>query len=223
MKRIKQKGNKETKVHSYTTNANVRKERVCLQEYEDKGTYFQEVKGYPIPNERTELKLNVLLIINAAVFISILIIMIAYATGKLMPKWIIVFAASIVIITVSALSIVLLLQDRDEGMAECWNVELWNVHENYGIHFAFLQSMVIGRYTVLNNSQCDVPVREDTTISRNHILLYERNGGLWIRNMSKVNAAMLDGHIIEEPQQLRIGSRLKMGDSAFLVISMEKD
>lgn len=174
--------------------------------------------------ETIELKLNILLIICAAIFVAIVLFMSIYALGgENIHKWIITIVSSIVIITITLISIALLLSDREEEREKCWYVELWNVNENYGIHFVFPKSMVIGRYTLLKNTRCDVPVKEDTTISRNHILLYEQSSLLWMRNMSKVNMAVLDDHELVQPQQLRVGSRLKMGDSAFLVIRVEKE
>ena len=129
-----------------------------------------------------------------------------------------------VIITIAAIAIVVLLHDRT-GQQEArwgWHVELWNLQEGYCSRFDFDKTMVLGRYAFLRYSAGETAVKEDITISREHLLLYEQNENLLAWNMSEVNVAVLNGQQLTAPRPLTRGSRLKLGDSLFLVTCAEK-
>ena len=136
-----------------------------------------------------------------------------------MSAWMTVFLATIIIGTVAAVVVVLTLgscgnkRKRFSCMDPQWCVELWNIRYGFKIQLRFSGSLVVGRYDLYQ----DQAISMDTTISREHVLLYEQGENLWAWNLSSVNPAMVNGHRLNAPLQILPGDRLELGNSVFLI------
>ena len=53
-------------------------------------------------------------------------------------------------------------------------------------------------------------------------MLYEQDGMLLIWNLSAVNPTVLNGYRINTPQRIVPGDRIELGNSVFLVTSVER-
>ena len=141
-----------------------------------------------------------------------------------MSEWVIAAIAVIVIGTVAATAIVLILGNWNNqnqsptGRAGNWHIDLWNIRYGTKVSLRFASSIVVGRYD-LYQANWSVPV--DHTISREHVLIYEQDGILWMWNMSAVNPAMINGHRLNAPIQLHPGNRLELGRSVFLITEVQ--
>lgn len=141
--------------------------------------------------------------------------------------WIIVFVAVFVIIAAAAAGIFIIMKQekKETGLRplqnQGWHVELWNMQHGYPVNLEFCSSMVVGRSALCSPPSVARMVPMDRTVSREHILLYGKDGDLWIWNLSAVNPVFVNGTCVSAPQRLLPGERLKLGDSAFLVTRVE--
>lgn len=144
-----------------------------------------------------------------------------------MENWIVTIISIIIICTTAAVSLVIILSyiNQRDGKPKLfqkqWHVELWNIRYGYRVDLSFASSLAVGRYNLLPGSVGGKLIPEDNTVSREHILLYEQNGVLWVWNLSTVNPASLNGHRLNEPQQLQIGTRVELGNSVFLLTNIQ--
>lgn len=139
---------------------------------------------------------------------------------EMKAAWIILGVVLIIGLMVIIGAVLLLMNRQDEETEEPnyrWAVELWNINRGYQVGFYFNQSCVIGRLTLCQNAIGDVPPVMEQTVSREHCMLLEQNGGLLAWNMSAVNPTKLNGYRLNEPAWLSAGDRIELGDTAFLV------
>lgn len=139
-----------------------------------------------------------------------------------MKHWILIGAALVVICTALAVLLVSVLEDRRKEaqsiqMAGLWELELWNIAQGFQVDLIFSGSMTLGRSSLYSNVRGNLPAQVDTTISREHCMLYEQNGILLIWNLSSVNPAVINGCRLNSSRQIFPGDRLELGNSVFLV------
>lgn len=144
-----------------------------------------------------------------------------------MENWIVTIISIIIICMTAAISLVIILNSMNQRnnlpkiTYKKWHVELWNIRYGYKVDLCFNHSQAVGRYHLLPGPLTGQHVPEDNTISREHILLYEQNGILWIWNLSNVNPANINGYRLNEPQQLQLGTRIELGNSVFLLTNIQ--
>lgn len=140
--------------------------------------------------------------------------------------WILI--AIIVTLGVMAIVISVLLMrsrqhDRGTGAdGHNWHVELWNICYGYQVDLRFENTCVLGRAMLYDCMATRRIPEMDTTVSREHCMLYEQEGILLAWNMSVVNPAAINGFRINQPVQIMPGDRLELGNSAFLITRVER-
>lgn len=102
-----------------------------------------------------------------------------------------------------------------------WVVELWNIQYGFRVDLDFQNSFVLGRYSLYNTAIQMQNIEADNCISREHVLLYDQGGMLWVWNLSTVNPAMINGHRLNSAQRIVPGMRLELGNSVFLVTKVD--
>ncbi len=75
----------------------------------------------------------------------------------------------------------------------------------YGCDLAY--PAVLGR----DASSCDVVIEGDKSVSRKHCKFYCRGGACFVEDMNSFNHTYLNGVMVEEPQEIHVGDRLKFG------------
>lgn len=108
-----------------------------------------------------------------------------------------------------------------EGI-QSWHVELWSICYGYQVDFRFTNTCIIGRMSLYEHATGRVPKELDTTVSREHCLLYEQDGLLLAWNMSAVNPTAINGLRLYQPVQLMPGDRIELGNSVYLVTRVER-
>lgn len=141
-------------------------------------------------------------------------------------EWIIALMTIVLIITGTAIVVILVLRNNDQHnqtymTAIRWNVELWNIQYGYRVNLVFTNSRTVGRYDLCGDGSAYAGAPLDNTISREHVLLYDQYGCIWIWNLSAVNPAMINGERINAPRQIAPGNRLELGNSAYLITRVE--
>lgn len=106
--------------------------------------------------------------------------------------------------------------------AAVWHVEMWSIRDGYQVDYRFYNTCVIGRNTLYERIVGRYPSQPDTTVSREHCMLYEQNGVLYAGNLSAVNPAVINGYRLNIPTQLMPGDRLELGNSVFLITRVER-
>lgn len=123
-------------------------------------------------------------------------------------------------------SAVLFIQDkRNEetvAPASAWTVELWNILRGYRLVLRFENTCVLGRASIAVPDAGAHPGELDNTVSREHCMLYEQNGMLWVWNLSAVNPTVLNGYRVNVPQRIVPGDRIGLGNSVLLVTAVEQ-
>ena len=121
---------------------------------------------------------------------------------------------------------VLAMQDRQEeesvSTASAWRVELWNILRGNRLELRFENYCIVGRSSIAATNGGMYPPELDQTVSREHCMLYEQDGMLLIWNLSAVNPTVLNGYRINTPQRIVPGDRIELGNSVFLVTSVER-
>ena len=141
----------------------------------------------------------------------------------MLEEWIAAIVSIIIICTATALSIIIILNnDHRDNYADTepgrkWFVEIWNIRHGVKIELVFYSTITLGRYSLYTGVKEMQQIPEDTSVSREHLLLYDQGGALWAWNLSAVNPAKINGHRLNEPQRLHMGNRLELGNSVFLV------
>ena len=142
-------------------------------------------------------------------------------------KWIMILAVVLFVMIAITIVVVVSCSDRERTVKKVfnkpnWIVEMW--HIRYGIPFQFLfpNVLVIGRDSVAIHNKHDAPPIIDSTISREHCMIYEQNDSIWVWNLSVTNPAAVNGQRLNVPRMLFPGDRLELGNSTFLVTKVEK-
>lgn len=142
-------------------------------------------------------------------------------------EWIVTIISVVIICTAAAISIVIILSDggrRDRQPIwnrRQWYLELWNIQYGYKVCLNFENSITLGRYNLHPGPYSNQAIPEDNTVSREHVLIYDQNGALWIWNLSTVNPAKINGFRLNEPQYVQQGKRLELGNSVFLITDVQ--
>ena len=141
-------------------------------------------------------------------------------------EWIIALMTVVLIVAGTAITVILILRNsnqQNQAYAPMvrWNIELWNIRYGYRINLVFSNSRTVGRYDLCGDESARAGAPLDTTISREHVLLYDQYGCIWIWNLSAVNPAMINGERLDAPRQIVPGQRLELGNSAYLVTRVE--
>lgn len=102
-----------------------------------------------------------------------------------------------------------------------WMVELWNIRHGFRVDLQFQNNIVVGRYSLYSPAAQMRNVEPDNCISREHLMLYDQGGVLWVWNLSTVNPAQINGHRLDSAQRIIPGMRLELGNSVFLVTKVE--
>lgn len=139
-------------------------------------------------------------------------------------EWIMALVTVILIVTGTAIVVILILhnkQDQTYAPTIRWNVELWSIRYGYRVNLLFSNCRTVGRYDLCGNESARVGAPLDTTISREHVLLYDQNGSIWAWNMSTVNSAKINGERLDVPRQIFPGQRLELGNSVYLITRVE--
>lgn len=134
---------------------------------------------------------------------------------------VVAIAASAVATVVVLLSYYNRQDDLEQSQYGKWNVELWNIQYGFRVDLEFQNSMVLGRYTLYNTAVQMQRIEVDNSISREHVLLFDQGGVLWMWNMSAVNPAMINGHRLNDTQRIIPGIRLELGNSVFLITRVD--
>ena len=145
-----------------------------------------------------------------------------------MTQWIVMIAAIVVMCTALAV-LVIVLCDRvrqnnipPSYYSATWNVEMWNIGQGFCVNLVFSNNTILGR-NVIYSACPNVPQQElDRCISREHCMIYEQDGAIWVWNLSAVNPATINGIRLNIPRPLLPGNRLGMGNSTFLVTRVER-
>lgn len=140
---------------------------------------------------------------------------------------ILLLLALLILCGVAAIAALLVRQERSRGgngwdTSVYWHVELWDIRSGCQIELRFPHTCVVGRYSLYENTVGNRTAEPDTTVSREHCMLYEHEGILLAWNMSAVNPACINGCRICQPTQLLPGDRLELGNSVFLVTRVER-
>ena len=144
-----------------------------------------------------------------------------------MDNIIVTIISVVIICTTAAVSLVIILsymnqrECQNQSSGKQWIVELWNIRYGYKVELAFSNSITVGRYNLQPASFAGKPVPEDSTVSREHVLIYEQNKVLWMWNLSTVNPANINGHRLNEPHMLQLGNRIELGNSVFLLTNIK--
>lgn len=142
-------------------------------------------------------------------------------------EWIVTIISVVIICTAAAVCTIIILSylNRKDKLQflphRQWHVELWNIQYGFKISLDFTNSITVGRYNLHPGGYTNQAVPEDNTISREHVLLYDQNGTLWIWNLSTVNPARINGYRLNEPQFVQQGKRLELGNSVFLITDVQ--
>lgn len=113
-------------------------------------------------------------------------------------------------------------EDSNYRRTPGWHVEMWHISAGYRIDLNFVNTYTIGRLNLSSQTAGNWPGQIDTSISREHCLLYEQNGVLLAWNMSAINPAAINGYRINQPEQIVPGDRLELGNSVFLITRVER-
>lgn len=138
--------------------------------------------------------------------------------------WILLGMIVILGATIIAIAVMLICERREEEpmvQPALWRVELWNILHRYRVEMVFENTCILGRSSVavLKNGY---PVEMDNTISREHCMLYDQNGALLAWNLSAVNPTVLNGYRLNIPQRIAPGDRLELGNSVFLITTVDR-
>lgn len=138
-----------------------------------------------------------------------------------------ILLAMIVILGLMLIAIsVMILRDRktEEAMLQpaMWRIELWNILRGYRMELQFENTYVLGRSSIAAMNGTVQPYMLDNTVSREHCMLYEQDGQLYVWNMSVVNPTVLNGYRVNAPQRLMPGDRIELGNSVFLVTNVSR-
>lgn len=145
-----------------------------------------------------------------------------------MTPWIAVMVSIIVITTAIAILIVVLWDNkRSENNPalyrySTWSVELWNISQGFRVNLLFQSNSILGRNNLYSAITSYSSPEIDNTISREHCMLYEQDGMIWVWNLSAVNPATINGIRLNNPQPLIPGHRLGLGTSTFLVTRVDR-
>jgi len=144
----------------------------------------------------------------------------------MMENIIVTILSVVIICTTAAVSLVIILSHMNQREqlirqpGKQWHMELWNIRYGYKVELSFSNSITVGRYNLQPSTFAGKPIPEDSTVSREHILVYEQNKVLWMWNLSTVNPAGINGHRLNEPKQLEPGMRIELGNSVFLLTNI---
>ena len=142
----------------------------------------------------------------------------------MLTQWIIAGAAIVTIVTVAVIVAAVLLaqpaQQTQPQFHRSWSVELWDIAHGYPVNFVLCNHTAVGREDLFPPMVGRL-IQPDGTVSRQHCMLYEQDGTLWIWNLSAVNPAAVNGHRLNSPQPLMPGDRLELGNSTFLVTRVD--
>ena len=111
-------------------------------------------------------------------------------------------------------------QDRNSG---AWRLELWNIQRGHCIQLRFVNTCLLGRLNVIPQNTGTYPPEYDPTISREHCLLYDQDGMLLAWNLSAVNPTIINGYRLMEPHRILPGDRMELGNSVFLITSVDRE
>lgn len=121
---------------------------------------------------------------------------------------------------------ILAMQDRrgEEVVtpSSVWRVELWNILRGYRLELRFENTYVLGRSSITVSNGGAYPMEMDNTVSREHCMLYEQDGMLFVWNLSMVNPTVLNGYRVNAPQRIVPGDRIELGNSVFLVTTVNQ-
>lgn len=76
---------------------------------------------------------------------------------------------------------------------------------------------VTGPLTV-GRSQTAAVYLDDKTLSREHTQFYLQNGRLFVKDLQSKNGTYLNGALLQKPEALKPGDRVKVGVAAFTVV-----
>lgn len=147
---------------------------------------------------------------------------------EISTQWIVATIEIVLICTAVAVVLVVLRDNRrgqnvvEESSGGAWFLELWHIRCGYRVNLMFANTAVLGRSSIYSHIVGTTSPELDATISREHCMLYEQNGAVWVWNLSTVNPTLLNGHRLNTPVQLLPGDRLGLGDSTFLVTRVER-
>ncbi len=79
------------------------------------------------------------------------------------------------------------------------------------LHFTEGEDWVIGR----DPDEADFVI-EDSTVSRKHARITKTPGGIYIKNLSRINPTLVNGEIFEDRLLLKEGDRVQVGNTLFL-------
>jgi hypothetical protein len=145
-----------------------------------------------------------------------------------MTQWIVMAAAIVVICTALAVLVIVLWDWNKQGnmatpyYSSTWNVEMWSISQGFCVNLVFVNNTILGR-NIIYSAYPNVPQEEiDRCISREHCMIYEQEGTIWVWNLSAVNPATINGVRLNVPHPLLPGNRLGMGNSTFLVTRVDR-
>jgi hypothetical protein len=78
---------------------------------------------------------------------------------------------------------------------------------------------VDGEATIGRGGGCTVPLTFDTFTSQVHARAFDRDGKLWIEDLSSTNGTFVNGEQLTEPVELRKGDQIKVGET---ILSAER-
>lgn len=76
--------------------------------------------------------------------------------------------------------------------------------------------LFVGKTTIGRSSKCDVQIIGDTTLSKEHAQLVERNGRFTIHDLASTNGVRINGKRLRQPVLLAADDQIQLGDNTYL-------
>lgn len=87
----------------------------------------------------------------------------------------------------------------------------WLVAQDGKSYQLFVGETVIGR-----SSKCDIQIIGDTTLSKRHAKLTERNGRFTLHDLASTNGVKINGKRLRQPVLLAADDQVQLGDNTYL-------
>ena len=150
-----------------------------------------------------------------------------------------IWLITIVVLLIAAIlgivigTLIVYLRDREERItyesqetvplyAPKWVLELWDVGCGSCFRAGFDGGLTLGRGIPGRDVRGFLSIGQDVTLSREQCLLFEQNGIMYVCNLSKINATLLNGNELIQPEQIRVGDRIAMGGHSFLITILQR-
>ena len=122
--------------------------------------------------------------------------------------------------------LILVLRQRDQSTGPereaPWRLELVDLQTGGRLRKQFFCELEVGRTAGREEPEGRLYLGNWRTMSRLQCRLLADGDSVWVENMSRVNASILNGMQIDSPCRLQVGDRLKLGGLEFLVSVLER-